>query len=87
MDNVAFHHTKCVRSELKCRGLQPRFTSPYCPEFNPIEMAFGVPKGIMRRRSHDVMDSALKRITPEICALWFAKSRRFVVGVTEESQE
>jgi transposase len=84
MDNVAFHHSKCVLSELKGRGLRTLFTPPYCPEFNPIEMAFGVLKGIMRRRSHDAMESTLNRITPEICASWFAKSRRFVVGVTEE---
>jgi len=40
LDNVAFHKTKKVRNLLTQNRVQPLYTSPYSPEWNPVEMFF-----------------------------------------------
>jgi transposase len=40
MDNVAFHKCKVVAAALSQQGLQPLFSPPYSPEYNPVEMAW-----------------------------------------------
>ena len=85
MDNVAFHHSKAVKESLASMGLRPLFCPPYSPEFNPIEMAFGVLKAALRRRSAVVLDETLRGISLLSCQAWYVKTRRFAEGVRDAS--
>jgi transposase len=40
MDNVAFHKTNKVKAYLLENGVEPIYTSPYSPDWNPVEMFF-----------------------------------------------
>ena len=40
MDNVAFHKTNKVKAYLLENGVKPIYTSPYSPDWNPVEMFF-----------------------------------------------
>lgn len=50
MDNVAFHKTKSVLAELEKKNLIPLFTSPYSPDWNPVEMYFSILKQNFRKQ-------------------------------------
>lgn len=79
MDNVSFHHSKAVKESLSSRGFKALYIPPYSPEFNPIEMAFGVLKSALRRKSAAVLDDALRDITLLSCQAWYGKTRKFAV--------
>lgn len=49
LDNAAIHKAACVHKAAREKGYEFLFTPPYSPEFNPIEMMFGV---IKRRFYH-----------------------------------
>lgn len=57
MDNVSFHKTKEVRSDIAKKGWKPVYTSPYSPEWNPTEMYFSYMKRRLRKCYHTRMDS------------------------------
>jgi transposase len=44
LDNASIHKTKRVAQAAADKGFAFLFTPPYCPEFNPIELVFGVVK-------------------------------------------
>lgn len=44
LDNASIHKTKRVAEAASAKGFSLLFTPPYCPEFNPIELVFGVVK-------------------------------------------
>lgn len=44
LDNASIHKTKVVLKAASDKGFTMLFTPPYCPEFNPIELVFGVVK-------------------------------------------
>lgn len=44
LDNASIHKTKSVTLAASAKGYAFLFTPPYCPEFNPIELVFGVVK-------------------------------------------
>lgn len=44
LDNASIHKTKSVTQAAITKGYNLLFTPPYCPEFNPIELVFGVIK-------------------------------------------
>lgn len=44
LDNASIHKTKRVVDAATAKGFVFLFTPPYCPEFNPIELVFGVVK-------------------------------------------
>jgi transposase len=86
MDNVAFHKTRMVRDALMARALQPLFTSPYSPDWNPAEMLFSVLK--QRRRSKPfqprdvdaerVVGSALNELPLHFSEAWFTRCWRHI---------
>ena len=49
MDNIYFHKEKAVLAKLKEKGLVPLFTSPYSPDWNPIETFFSKLKHTFRK--------------------------------------
>ena len=44
LDNASIHKTKSVVKAAADKGYSFLFTPPYCPEYNPIELVFGVVK-------------------------------------------
>ncbi len=42
MDNASIHKTAAVRYAMKEKGFIPLFVPPYSPEYNPIELVFGI---------------------------------------------
>lgn len=44
LDNASIHKTQLVRQAAQGRGYVLLFTPPYTPEFNPIELVFGIIK-------------------------------------------
>jgi transposase len=44
LDNASIHKTAAVKNAAAGRGYELLYTPPYSPEFNPIEMVFGVAK-------------------------------------------
>ena len=46
LDNHSMHKTKEVREAAENKGYTLLYTPPYSPEFNPIELAFGITKSI-----------------------------------------
>jgi transposase len=44
LDNASIHRNETVRKAAERKGIQLLFTPPYHPEYNPIELVFGVAK-------------------------------------------
>lgn len=44
MDNASIHKTKQFKETMTSKGFQVVYTPPYSPEFNPIELVFGIIK-------------------------------------------
>lgn len=58
LDNASIHKTHAVRAAAAEMGFDMLFTPPYCPEFNPIELVFGVVKNdFYRLRYTDQFDT------------------------------
>jgi transposase len=81
LDNVSFHRSASTLQAIHDRGLQPLFTSPYSPDYNPIEMYFSWIK-----RKHASQANVVQRasafllsndVTQELCAKWFRHSWAF----------
>lgn len=49
MDNVAFHKTEKVTKSMEEKGFKALYTSPYSPEWNPVEMFFSYLKRAYRK--------------------------------------
>ena len=49
LDNASIHKTPAVRQAMAEKGFDPLFLPPYSPEFNPIELVFGVIKNAFYR--------------------------------------
>lgn len=63
LDNAAIHKTRRVRYIAALKGYRLLFTPPYSPEFNPIEMVFGVVKNAFyKARYHDKFRDDLKGV-------------------------
>ena len=50
MDNCRTHHSKLVKTRLQELSVEVLYMPPYSPELNPIEEAWSVIKGGLRRR-------------------------------------
>ena len=78
LDNLSAHRPLAVRERIAAAGCQVRYLPGYSPDYNPIELAFGVLKEGMRRRAvreradlPEVMVEELATITPAMAANWF----------------
>jgi transposase/predicted transcriptional regulator len=84
LDNVAFHHTTIVKEALASRGLQPLYTSPYSPDYNPVELYFSwIKRTLMAGRDlHAKATSLLTKQAPQqFCQNWFRHAWNFRYNV------
>ena len=44
MDNLSVHHSKVVKTHMRELGFKAIFNVPYSPQYNPIELVFGLIK-------------------------------------------
>jgi len=79
LDALGAHRTARVRDLIEDRGADLLFLPPYSPDLNPIEEAFSKIKSIVRKagaRTREALDEAigeaLKAVSPEDAAGWFA---------------
>jgi transposase len=62
MDNASIHKSKSLQEYTTSKGFVICFTPPYSPEFNPIEMVFGMVKNDyykLRYQSNFVIEKAI----------------------------
>lgn len=78
LDNLPAHRAKCVRYAIHGFGAFVKFTPPYSPDFNPIELAWSKQKEWLRaakarcRESlDDAIKAAMKAITASDAQGWF----------------
>lgn len=76
MNNLDTHRAKRITALLHEHGINARFTPPYSPEYNPIEMFWGWLKARLRSwraRTVELLDlavgQAMQDLPPEIAAL------------------
>jgi transposase len=84
MDNVAFHKTIAVRSQIEQAGHQVLYLPPYSPFLNPIEQLFSKWKNIVwaqrpQNETHlfELIENGCQQITQEDCAGFY----RHMIGM------
>jgi transposase len=85
LDNFAAHKSEKAESILRRRGAWHLFLPPYCPDLNPIEMAFSKLKARLLKTKARTIDDLWKAIgnicklfTSEECSNYFnAAGNRF----------
>ena len=69
LDNASIHKTLAVREAALSKGYTLLFTPPYAPEFNPIELVFGIIKNDFYKRrysesfNNDLQGSVVRSVT------------------------
>jgi transposase len=78
MDNLSSHKRVGVREAIEAAGARLIYLPPYSPDLNPIELAFGKLKALLRKaaaRTVDDLESAIARLldqfTPQECRAYF----------------
>ena len=56
MDNLFSHKGPKAREMIEAAGAELRDLPPYCPDFNPIEMAFAKLKALLRMAAERTVD-------------------------------
>lgn len=84
MDNLRVHDSDRARAAIEARGAHLWFLPPYSPDLNPIEEAFSKVKTFLRSAGPRTLEdhstaiwAALRTITPQDAAGWFAHSGYF----------
>ena len=79
MDNCKIHHTIGVRGLLDFYGLDYLYSSPYSPDYNPIELLFSFIK--LKVKNYNELSSLeairkayLNEVSEEMCKGWIKKS-------------
>jgi transposase len=79
MDNLSPHKTPAIERLISTRGATIRWLPPYSPDLNPIEKMWSKIKELLRAakaRTPPALEAAiaraLKSITPDDAAHWFA---------------
>lgn len=68
LDNASIHKTSAVKQAMADKGYVPLFLPPYSPEYNPIELVFGVIKNAFYRLRYASTSTAFDlRGTVEAC--------------------
>lgn len=66
MDNAAIHKSKAFKEYVNSKNCQIIFTPPYSPEFNPIEMIFGVIKNYYYKQRYQMDFEVGKAISTSV---------------------
>jgi transposase len=78
MDNCKIHHTLQVRGILDFHGIEYIYSSPYSPDYNPIELLFSFLKLRVKDYNHlcvpDAIRKALSLVTESMVRGWIKKS-------------
>ena len=69
LDNASIHKTAAVRKTMATKGYEAVYLPPYTPEFNPIELVFGVIKNRFYRRRYCVSFGDLSDVVDECVAV------------------
>lgn len=77
LDNVRFHHSKCVKDAASKKKMTLVYTPPYQPDFNPVENAFSVIKS-HTRRFDDSLTDALSLVTLTKIQAFFRHAEAYV---------
>jgi len=77
LDNVRFHHSKCVKDAASKKKMTLVYTPPYQPDFNPVENAFSVIKSHTRRFDDSLVD-ALSLVTLTKIQAFFRHAEAYV---------
>lgn len=79
MDNLSSHKVPGVREAVEAAGAALLYLPPYSPDLNPIELAFGKLKGLLRSAAErtteglwNTLGVLLDRFTPDECRRCFA---------------
>ena len=62
LDNLSSHHRASVRTLIEAQGCEVLFTSPYSPDFNPIELMFSKLKALVRGGAWRIVPSLINAI-------------------------
>ncbi len=62
LDNLSSHHRASIRTLIEAQGCEMLFTSPYSPDFNPIELMFSKMKALVRGGAWRVVPDLLNAI-------------------------
>ncbi|AZI42642.1 IS630 family transposase [Deinococcus psychrotolerans] len=78
MDNLSSHHRASIRTLIQTHGSEVMFTSPYSPDFNPIELMFSKLKALVRSGAwrvvtelYDAIGVALDAVSETDIRHWF----------------
>jgi len=81
LDNVPFHHSTVVTNTLSSCGILPLYTSPYSPDYNPIELYFSwiKRKYVAGKNIFQRAESLLSATVPlpAFCEKWFRHAWNF----------
>lgn len=84
MDNCRIHHSKVVKRCMEELSIKVLYLPPYSPELNPIEEAWSVIKGrLKRKKARNILDyiesmiEAKESMAPEKCSGFFKHSASF----------
>ena len=74
LDNCPYHKIRAVRILLENHGVQYTFSSPYSPDYNPIEWSYAFIKLKVKERSgltvSQAITYAIDQITEDHCKSW-----------------
>jgi transposase len=62
MDNLSSHKRAGVRESIEATGAQLKYLPPYSPDLNPIELAFGKLKWLLRSAAERTVDALWSRL-------------------------
>ena len=78
MDNLSVHKVAGVREAVEAKGATLLYLPPYSPDLNPIELAFGKLKGLLRAAAQRTTEglwhtigTLLDRFSPDECRRYF----------------
>lgn len=85
MDNAAIHKTKLIQSLFKKYNMTPVYTSPYSPEWNPVEMFFSYLKRTNEYLNdrHVCIENKLNIIinkATQLCKKWVVHVQRDILA-------
>ena len=78
LDNLAAHKQPEVQRAIEAAGAHLRFLPPYCPDFNPIGLAFATPKAFLRAARPRTFDSVCDLIAAALGLFMPNECRNFV---------
>jgi transposase len=77
-DNLPAHKSPKVDALIESAGARVMRLPPYSPDFNPIEMAIGKVKSILRKLARRTVDALFEAIAQALASITTADARGFI---------